>query len=291
VTGELPKMGDGVKKVLVTGCAGMLGTELVALLTTELEVVPADLEQFDLTDARATEEFVTGVSPDVVVNCAAWTDVDGAEGDEAGARGVNAAGAGNVARAAGQLGARVVQVSTDYVFDGTGERPYTEDDEPNPLGVYGRTKLEGERLVVAAAPDHLIVRTAWLYGHAGKNFVEKMIELAESGRPLSVVDDQLGAPTNARDLAGSIRDLIAVGAAGVVNATNTGSCSWFEFAREILDHSGHAGVSMEPVTSDRFPRPAPRPGYSVLSLDRLVSLTGREPRHWRDALHEYLAER
>jgi dTDP-4-dehydrorhamnose reductase len=280
-----------VKRVLVTGSSGVLGSELISILKAELDVIPADLEQFDLRDAQATASFTANAAPDVVVNCAAWTDVDGAESNEAGARAVNSDGAENVARAAVEAGADVVQVSTDYVFDGTGERPYAEDDEPNPLGVYGRTKLEGERRVLAAAPDCLIVRTAWLYGHAGTNFVEKILALVESGRPLKVVEDQVGAPTSAKDLAGAIRDLIAVGATGVVNATNAGSCSWFEFAREILDRSGHAAVSIEPVASDRFPRPAPRPSYSVLSLARLVSLTGREPRHWRDALRDYLAER
>jgi dTDP-4-dehydrorhamnose reductase len=269
----------------------MLGSELVSLLREECCVTPVDLPEFDITDPAATDAFVAAAAPDVVVNCAAYTDVDGAESDAETALAVNGEGAGNVAGAAERAGARVIQISTDYVFDGTSDRPYTERDAPNPMGVYGRSKLEGERRVAAAARDHLIVRTAWLYGHSGANFVEKMLSLAASGSALRVVNDQFGAPTNAKDLSLAIRELIAAGATGMVNAANAGSCSWFEFAREILDRAGYGDVPIEPVATSEFPRPAPRPGYSVLSLDRLVSLTGREPRHWRDALEEYLAER
>jgi dTDP-4-dehydrorhamnose reductase len=269
----------------------MLGTELVPLLEGGFEVTAADLDDFDLRDGAATDAFVAGAAPDVIVNCAAYTDVDGAEADPEVAFDVNARGAGNVAAAGQRAGARVIQISTDYVFDGTGGRPYTEEDEPSPLGAYGRSKHEGERRVIECSSDPLIVRTAWLYGHAGPNFVEKMLSLAAEGRTLRVVNDQVGAPTNVRDLARAIRELIAVGATGVVNATNAGSCSWFEFAREILDVAGYESVPIEPVTSDEFPRPAPRPRYSVLSLVKLVSLTGKEPRKWRDALAEYIGER
>lgn len=278
-------------RVLVTGSAGMLGTELVPLFRREFDVIPADLAEFDVRDSAAADAFVAEARPALVINCAAYTDVDGAESDPETAFDVNSGGAGNVAAAAERVGARLVHVSTDYVFDGACDRPYTEEDEPRPLGVYGRSKLAGERRVAEASSDALIVRTAWLYGHAGPNFIEKMLSLASSGGPLRVVDDQVGAPTYVRDLAGAMRELIAVGATGVVNATNRGWCTWFEFAREILDLAGHKDVPIEAVTSEEFPRPAPRPGYSVLSLARLVSLTGREPRSWQDALGEYLAER
>ncbi len=265
----------GGTRVLVTGAAGMLGTELVPLFRRDFDVTAADIAEFDMRDAAATDAFVSAAAPDVIINCAAYTDVDGAESDPEAAFDVN----------------RVVQVSTDYVFDGTGDTPYAETDEPRPLGVYGRSKLAGERKVAEVSQDALIVRTAWLYGHAGPNFIEKMLSLASSGRVLRVVADQVGAPTNVRDLAGAILELIAVEATGVVNATNRGWCTWFEFAREILDLAGLEDIPVEPVTSEEFPRPAPRPGYSVLSLARLVSLTGKEPRSWQDALAEYLAER
>ncbi len=269
----------------------MLGTELVRLFQREFDVTEADLGEFDIRDSVVTDAFVAGVTPDIVINCAAYTDVDGAESDPEEAFAVNATGAENIAAAAERVGARVVHVSTDYVFDGTGDRPYEETDEPGPVCVYGRSKLAGELGVARASQDALIVRTAWLYGHAGPNFIETMLTLASSGRHLKVVEDQVGAPTNVRDLARAILELIAVGATGVVNATNRGSCSWFEFAREILDQAGYRDMPVEPVTSEQFPRPAPRPGYSVLSLARLVSLTGKEPRSWQDALTEYLAER
>lgn len=288
---DAPAAGSGTRRVLVTGGSGMLGTELVSVLEGGFEVTSADVADFDIRDAADTESFVEQAAPEVIVNCAAYTDVDGAESCPDAAFDVNARGAGNVAAAGRRAGARIVQISTDYVFDGSGVSPYTEDDDTSPLGAYGRSKLEGELRVIEHSADPLIVRTAWLYGHAGPNFVEKMLNLAASGRPMRVVDDQVGAPTNVRDLARAIRELIAVRAVGVVNATNAGSCSWFEFAREILDRAGQSGVPIEPVTSDEFPRPAPRPGYSVLSLEKLVSLTGREPRHWRDALSEYIAER
>ena len=283
--------GRGRTRVLVTGSAGMLGTELVRLLQREFDVTPADIGEFDVRNSVATDAFIAGATPEVVVNCAAYTDVDGAESDPDAAFAVNAAGAGNIAGAAEKVGAGVVHVSTDYVFDGTGDRPYEETDEPGPISVYGRSKLAGERAVLEASRDALIIRTAWLYGHAGPNFIEKMLSLASSGRHLKVVEDQVGAPTNVRDLARAILELIAVGATGVVNATNRGWCTWFEFAREILDQAGYRDIAVEPVTSEQFPRPAPRPAYSVLSLARLVSLTGKEPRSWQDALAEYLTER
>jgi dTDP-4-dehydrorhamnose reductase len=269
----------------------MLGTEVVPRLSREFEVIAADLEELDIRDAGAVADYVNACGADVVVNCAAYTNVDKAESDAEAAFAVNAAGAAYLAAAAEATGAAFVHMSTDYVFDGSAVRPYREDDEPSPRTVYGRSKLQGEREVLSACPGALIVRTAWLYGHAGANFVEKMIALASAGVPLRVVDDQVGSPTNARDLASAIAELIAAAASGVVNAANTGSCSWFEFAREALRLAGLVDASITPVSTEEFPRPAPRPAYSVLSLDRLTEVTGRRPRSWQEALAEYVAER
>jgi dTDP-4-dehydrorhamnose reductase len=280
-----------VKRALVTGAAGMLGSEVVAALADIYEVTAADVQQFDIRNPEATRAFVMNVAPELVVNCAAYTDVDAAESDRENAFAVNASGAVNLAEAAAENGALLVQVSTDYVFDGTSCVPYREDAAPNPLGVYGRSKLAGERGVEELARDWLIVRTAWLYGHRGRNFVETILRLADEGVPLRVVSDQKGSPTNVRHLAAMIRDLVAAEARGVVNATNAGTCSWYDLAREILSLSGKEDHEVEAVTTDTFPRPAPRPRYSVLSLERLCGLIGRTPAAWQAALAEYIAER
>jgi dTDP-4-dehydrorhamnose reductase len=269
----------------------MLGTEVARRLASEYDVIAADVDDFDIRDADATSGFVDDAAPDVVVNCAAYTDVDGAESDAETAFAINERGAANVAAAAIGAGATVVHMSTDYVFDGGSETPYLEEDEPNPRTVYGRSKLSGELAVLEVAPRALVVRTAWLYGHAGANFVDKMLSLASAGVPLRVVDDQFGAPTNARDLAAVVAELVAAGASGVVNATNAGSCSWFELAREALSLAGLENAGLTPVSTEEFPRPAQRPTYSVLSLEKLKLLTGRTPRNWREALAEYVAER
>jgi len=280
-----------VKRVLVTGARGMLGTELALALRGTAEVVAVDVEDFDVRDADETSAAIAGIHPDVVVNCAAYTDVDGAETDRELAFAVNAAGAGNVARGAAIAGARVLHISTDYVFDGTKREPYLEGDEPAPLNVYGESKLAGEREVAQRTAEHLIVRTSWLYGRAGGNFVETILSLAEREDTLRVVVDQVGTPTYARDLAVILKQLVSGAATGVVNATNSGSCSWFGFARTILEAAGKSGVSVLPVGTATFPRPARRPTNSLLDLRRLVSIIGWEPRPWREALTEYIAER
>lgn len=280
-----------MRRVLVTGAGGMLGSEVVRTLSGTADVTGFDVGDFDITDEAATRSAVLRAAPDVVVNCAAYTDVDGAETHREAAFAVNARGAGNVARASAALGAFLLHVSTDYVFDGAKGSPYAESDAPGPLGVYGQSKLAGELEVAAAGGDTLIARTAWLYGRNGRNFVETILARAAGGGPLSVVDDQVGPPTSARDLAIVIAELIPSGATGVVHATNSGSCSWHRFACEIVDAAGMRGVEVRPVRSSEFPRPAARPAYSVLALDRLVSLIGWLPRRWDEALREYIAKR
>lgn len=280
-----------MRRVLVTGAAGMLGREVVDALRGSTDVVEADLADFDVADHEATLLAVRDTAPDVVVNCAAYTDVDGAETHRREAFAVNATGAGSVARAAEAAGALMLHLSTDYVFDGTSSEPYVEDDPPNPLNVYGESKLAGEREVLASGARSLIVRTAWLYGHGGRNFVDTILRLSDGGEALRVVDDQRGTPTYARDLAVILKELVAASVTGVVNATNSGVASWYEFAAEILRASGRSHVHVEPVATAARPRPAKRPRSSVLSLGKLEGLLGWSPRAWQEALQEYLTER
>jgi dTDP-4-dehydrorhamnose reductase len=269
----------------------MLGSELVQSLRGSADVMGTDIDDFDITDRDATLRALFDMRPRAVVNCAAYTDVDGAEGDRVRAFAVNQGGAANVARGAAAVGAFLVHLSTDYVFDGEGKEPYREEDRPHPVSVYGQSKLAGEESVRASAARFLIVRTAWLYGHLGRNFVETVLRLAEGGQDLRIVRDQWGAPTNARDLAVILGELLGGRARGVLHATNAGRCSWYEYAREILRIAGIEGVQVEPVPSSSYPRPARRPSFSVLSLERLSAVLGWTPRPWQEALLEYMNER
>jgi len=266
----------------------MLGSEVVTALSATTDVVAADVAEFDLTDAAAVREAVRAAAVDAVINCAAWTDVDGAEAHRAEAFAVNAAGAGNVARAAAEAGAWLLHVSTDYVFDGSKRGPYDESDQPHATNAYGESKLAGEREVAAAGGRALVTRTAWLYGRGGRNFVDTVLARARRGEALRIVSDQVGPPTSARDLAVVIAELVPTGATGVVHATNSGSCSWYEFGRRALELAGLGGVPVQAVASSEFPRPAARPANSVLRLDRLVSLIGWLPRPWDEALRDYV---
>jgi dTDP-4-dehydrorhamnose reductase len=238
---------------------------------------------------------VAAAEPRAVVNCAAWTDVDGAETAEAAATAVNGDGAGNVARAAAETGARIVHVSTDYVFDGerehagngTGE-PWVESDAVNPLGAYGRSKLAGEELVAAATDEHAIVRTAWLFGAGGRNFVDTMLALGEERDEVSVVTDQVGSPTWTVHLADGLVELAERrGDVGILHATAGGACSWYELAVEVFDRAG-LRCRVLPTTSDRFPRPARRPAYSVLGTERDEAPV-LPP--WQDGVAAYLSEK
>ncbi|PVU83965.1 dTDP-4-dehydrorhamnose reductase [Cellulomonas sp. WB94] len=254
---------------LVTGARGMLGQDLVArLLARGDEVTPSDRDELDITDPRATSDAVAG--HDFVANCAAWTAVDDAETREPAAFGVNAIGAASVARAAARHGARVVHVSTDYVFDGTATSPYREDGPLSPRSAYGRTKAAGEWAVRAEAADHLIVRTAWLYGAGGSCFPKTIARVAAERGALDVVDDQVGQPTWTGDLADLILRLAdAKVPSGVYHGTSSGETSWFGFARAIVAAAGLDPEIVRPTTSGAFLRPAPRPSYSVLGHDGL----------------------
>lgn len=272
-------------KYLVTGARGMLGTDLLeALFGRDVTVLGrADL---DVTDRDAVFAAVQG--HDVVINAAAYTAVDAAETDEDAALAVNGTAAGLLAEATASVGAKLVQVSTDYVFDGDATEPYPEDAPLAPVSAYGRTKAEGERLALAANPSGTyVVRTAWLYGAHGGNFAKTMVKLAASHDTVSVVDDQLGQPTWTADLARQIVALVDSDApAGVYHGTNSGSASWFEFARAVFEEAGLDAARVEPTDSSTFVRPAPRPSYSVLGHDAWgrAGLTPMRP--WREALAE-----
>jgi dTDP-4-dehydrorhamnose reductase len=273
-------------RLLVTGAAGMLGHEVVAAAEKlGHEVAAWDLPECDLTDAHATLDAVRRLDPRAVVNCAAYTNVDGAESDEATAERVNADAAGNLARACKAAGARLVHVSTDYVFDGTKREPWIESDAPNPLGAYGRTKLHGEEQVAAELDDHAIVRTAWLFGPYGPNFVATMLRLAGDNDEVSVVTDQVGSPTFAGHLAPALVDMAERSDSGIFHGAGAGSCSWYELTLEAFDMAG-VSCRVLPTTSDRFQRPAPRPAYSVLGSEREHPIT-LPP--WQDGVRAHLA--
>ncbi len=277
-------------RVAITGAAGMLGQDLVAAANANGdEVLSFPRAELDITDAPAVMQALRDAHPDVVINSAAWTNVDGAETDEAGALAVNGAGAGNVARAAAQCGAWTIHVSSDYVFAGSKTSPYLESDPVGPLSAYGRTKLAGEEAVAEAAPErHTIVRSSWLFGTGGPCFPATILRLARERDELKVVDDQIGCPTYTGHLAEALINLAAGQhrPAGILHVAAAGSCSWFEFAREIV---AGAGVTCEvkPCSTEEFPRPATRPAYSVLRSER-----GDEAPvllEWREGLARYMA--
>lgn len=275
-------------KILVTGAGGMLGKDMIAAAeAVHHETVGYAREQLDITDALAVTDVFERELPALVINCAAWTDVDGAELREDDAHAVNADGAGNVAAAAAAIGARVVQISTDYVFDGLKREPYVESDAVGPATAYGRTKLAGEVAVAEANPRHLIVRSSWLYGVGGKNFVETMLQLAAEQSEILVVNDQVGCPTYTRELADAVIELADYERLGVMHICGGETCSWYDFAREIFRQS-QIDVHVLAGSSEMLARPARRPTYSAMISEREDA-----PRlqRWDHGLHAYLLER
>ncbi|MFH0777292.1 MAG: dTDP-4-dehydrorhamnose reductase [Candidatus Eisenbacteria bacterium] len=275
-------------KILVTGARGMLGSDLCDALSAGHDVTGIDIEEADITQCEPTRELIRRFSPGMVFHCAAFTDVDGSEGARAKAFKVNAEGTRNVALGCKDCGSSLVYMSTDYVFDGKSGRPYVEDDPPNPLGAYGASKLEGERFVQSVLSDYRIVRTSWLFGLRGRNFVDTIIRLGQDRDAIEVVDDQVGSPTFSRDLCSGLLRLVASENRGVFHLCNSGSCSWFEFAREIIRTWGGSKAVVVPVKSTKIGRPAPRPSFSVLDSSRFAREFGSELRPWKDALAEYV---
>jgi len=274
-------------RVLVLGAQGMLGRDLVEILFPSYEVVGWDLRDLDITQAREAQEKIAHLHPRIIINCAAYTDVDGCESQPGLAFAVNAEGVRNLALAALAVPARLIHLSTDYVFDGVSQRPYIEDDPPSPLNLYGRSKHQGEIFLRESGADHLIVRTAWLYGPRGKNFVEAILRQAEAGKDLRVVDDQRGSPTFTRDLSFAVRDLLEGGVQGVSHVTNSGSCTWCEFAREILRQKGMRTIKVHPISAEELGRPAKRPAFSFLDCSRYEKVSGKKMRPWEEGLKDY----
>jgi dTDP-4-dehydrorhamnose reductase len=275
-------------KIIVTGAAGMLGRDvMLAAGNAGHQVVGFGHAELDVADADAVNAKIEAERPDVAIHCAAWTDVDGAEESEPEATRVNGEGAGNVAAAAAATGASVVYVSSDYVFDGSKGAPYVETDQTAPLSAYGRGKLAGEEATRAANKRHFIVRSAWLFGTAGRNFVETMLRLAADHGEVLVVRDQVGSPTYTWHLAYGIVRLIEGVEYGIHHMAAAGACSWYEFAREIFDQA-KVECKVMSATTEMLGRPAPRPPYSVLTSQREHAI---ELPAWQDGLAAYLSQR
>lgn len=301
-------MCDGSSRIALIGANGMLAAMVRDKASSHYEVVPLDLPDFDLTDRDRVLDDLERIRPEIIINCAAFTDVDGCETKEALATRVNGDGPGYLAEAALASGATLVHISTDYVFDGVKSTPYLETDPTNPRSAYGRSKLLGEQAVIESGLEkYFIVRTSWLYGPQGKNFVETIIRLAREREELRVVADQIGSPTFTGDLAAAIFRLLKTqsvqGASGtfhdlygIYHFANAGVCSWHEFAEQIVRNLEQSGESLSvrkvsAITTEEFPLPAPRPAYSVLSTEKFRDATGETVPHWRDGLKRYFGIR
>ena len=277
-------------RILVTGANGQLGRELVRLQAPQnMEIIGFGRGEMDITDLAQCRSVIRAHMPDAVVHCAAYTKVDQAESEPDEAYRVNAYGTRNAALAAEEIGAKFVYVSTDYVFDGRADKPYREYDRTDPQTVYGRSKLAGEQLVQSLSSRYFIVRTSWVYGKYGANFVKTMLKLAEERDRLKVVHDQVGSPTYTLDLARFLLELVRTDYYGIYHASNSGICSWYEFAKAIFEERG-LNVQVEPCTTAEFPRPAPRPAWSVLDHGAMRAHGLKPLRPWREALRDYLNE-
>ena len=275
--------------ILITGARGQLGSSLRQLgSVSPNNYLATDVAELDITDAGAVLRAVREQGIDVIVNCAAYTDVERAEDDEPTAELLNHKAAGNLAAAAKATGATLFHVSTDYVFDGTAHTPYTEDGTPSPLGAYGRTKLAGERAVMASGCRYLIFRTAWLYSEYGNNFLKTMLRLTSERDTLQVVFDQIGTPTYAGDLALALFSIIEseryAGNEGVYHFTDEGVCSWYDFATEIAAAAGHDSCHIIPCHTSEFPTKAARPAYSVLDKTKIKTTFQMDIPHWRESM-------
>lgn len=275
-------------RILVTGSNGMLGSDLIDVLNINKnnEIIATDSTSLDITK-ESTIEKIKKYMPDIVINAAAYTDVDGCESNQNLSYKVNSFGPKNLAIACNKINSKLIHISTDYVFNGEKDKPYIENDKTEPINIYGETKLKGEELIQNTFDDYFILRTSWLYGINGNNFVKTMLELSKSHNEISVVDDQRGSPTYTYDLAIAISELLQSDHYGVYHLTNSGNCSWFEFAKNIFEIA-NVDVELKPVSTDEFPRAAKRPTYSVLNNAKWKN-NGLNPlRNYKKALNDFI---
>jgi dTDP-4-dehydrorhamnose reductase len=285
-----------MRRILVIGAKGMLGRDLVKILHSTFhthqdsnrEILEWDIDEIDIREEKKTVNQIESFRPEIVINVAAYTDVDGCESNEEKAFAVNAEGMKHVALGALRCRAKVVYLSTDYIFDGKKREPYLEDDAPNPLNVYGRSKWKGEQYVRELVKDALIVRTQWLYGRYGNNFVTSILRQAREKKVLSIVNDQIGSPTYTVDLSEAISVLLQYDARGVFHIANSDLCTWYTFGQAILKLSGMERVKVIPISSKELGRPAIRPAYSVLHCQKLKQVTGMTLRPWSEALRDFI---
>lgn len=276
-------------KIIITGANGQLGQDVKKILSLQHEVYAFGRAELDITDQQTAKKIIFDIQPDAIIHCAAYTAVDLAESNSDDAYTINASGVRNIAVAAEAIGAKICYVSTDYVFEGNSASPYNEYDQTNPQSIYGKSKRAGEVLVQTLSRRYFIVRTSWLYGAHGNNFVKTMLKLASEKRSLKVVDDQIGSPTYTVDLSNFLSELITTEKYGIYHASNMGSCSWFQFAQAIFEEEGIC-IQLDPCTTEEFPRPAPRPRYSVMD-HMAIRINGfEELPHWKEGLRAFLRE-
>lgn len=280
-------------KTLVTGAAGQLGSDVVTILRNKgHDVHECDRNEMDITDMDQCQQVIDNYEPDVIIHCAAYTAVDAAETDIDGAYAVNVVGTRNITLAAESNGAKLIYISTDYVFDGTDAEPYQEYDNTNPQSIYGKSKRAGEVLVQSLSSQYFIVRTSWLYGVQGNNFVKTMLRLGQERTSLKVVNDQRGSPTYSVDLANFLFELMQTEKYGIYHASNSGLCTWYEFTQAIFEEAHQLGINIiaqaEPCSTDEFPRPAQRPANSVMEHLSIRTNGFQDLRPWREGLKDFL---
>ncbi len=275
-------------KIFLTGASGLLGTDLVPILKKVHQVIKSDVNTLDICNAKKVCLTVEKIKPDIIIHGAAYTDVDECEKDKEKAMLVNGLGTKNMAEVAQKLDIPILYVSTDYVFDGKKRNPYRESDPVSPINTYGMSKLMGERYILKNTLKYYIVRTAWLYGRGGKNFVDTILQKAKTEKELKIVNDQVGSPTWSVDLSEVILELIQTSDYGIYHTVNDGECSWYEFAQAILACAGISNVKISPMTTAELHRAAARPAYSKLNTDALENTIGRKLPHWKEALKKYV---